>query len=649
MMKRLICVAIVFCLGAALGPVGALGHTEADPYVTDLLAGKTLDVGDVLVWNDTDYLYVKYAVTGSWCIGEVHLHIATAPGDIPQTGSGNPKPGLFDYKADLGCAPETTFVIPLTWDPGVEVYIAAKAEVYGSPSPDSRATYYMPEGTWADGIGFPGENWAMYFTYTVQEHLVIGWANLQWPPTLSTEAGTLTEFTYGQVWIDGVTSLSGPTPGLMAQAGFGPEGTNPDGSPDWVWVDAPFNVDAGNNDEFFVQLLPTEAGDYDYLYRYSVTGGAEWLYADLDGPIPPGDMPPNPGKLTVIPELRTVTITFHVTVPPITPVDAELIIAGTLDRFDGAYPQWDPGAVALTKVGDYEWEMTFTGPETTQIGYKYTLGSWDFVEKGAACEEISNRVIILDYGTDGTQHVYDEVLAWRNLPPCGGTVEITFDVTVPPGTPADAVVYIAGSLSALDGGYPDWDPGGVALTKVGDYDWSITFTGLTGTPVQYKYTLGSWDFVEMDDGCMDTGNRSVILDYGTDGTQAVGDTVLNWNGIPPCEGLVEVTFNVMVPEGTPADATVYVAGNFGGLDGGLPGWDPAGIALSKVDEYEWTVTLSGPNATSLEYKYTLGAWDMVEKGAACEEVFNRSIFVTYGSQAASDAVLNWGNVPPCVP
>jgi hypothetical protein len=617
--------------------------------MADLKAGKTLDVGDVLVWNDADNLYVKYAVAGGWCLDEVHLHVATSPGEIPQTPSGNPKPGLFDFKADLGCAPETTFAIPLVWATGTELYIAAKAEVSGSPSPDFKASYYMPEGAWAEGTGFPGKTWAMYFTYTVQEQLVIGWANLQWPPTLSTEVGNLTEFTYGQVWIDGLTSLPGPTPGLMAQAGFGPEGTKPDGNPDWVWVEAAFNVDAGNNDEFFAQLLPLEEGDFDYLYRYSVTGGAEWLYADLDGPIPAGDMPPNPGKLTVFPDLRPVAITFHVTVPVITPVDAEVIIAGSLSRLEGGHPDWDPGAVALTKVGDYEWEITFTGPETTQLEYKYTLGSWDFVEKGASCEEISNRVIILDYGTDGTQHVYDDVLAWRNLPPCGGTVEITFNVTVPAGTSPDAVVYIAGSLSGLDGGYPDWDPGAVSLTKVGDYDWSITFTGLTGTPVQYKYTLGSWDFVEMGEGCVDLPNREVILDFGTDGTQAVSDTVPNWNGIPPCEGLVEVTFNVTVPSGTPADATVYVAGNLSGLDSAYPAWDPAGIALTKVGDYEWTVTLSGPNATTLEYKYTLGAWDTVEKGASCEEVSNRSVFVTYGSQATADVVLNWGNVAPCGP
>ena len=49
------------------------------------------------------------------------------------------------------------------------------------------------------------------------------------------------------------------------------------------WVDASFNVDAGNNDEFVASLLPETAGTFDYAYRYSTTNGRDWTYADLDG------------------------------------------------------------------------------------------------------------------------------------------------------------------------------------------------------------------------------------------------------------------------------------------------------------------------------------------------------------------------------
>ncbi|HEX5637822.1 MAG TPA: alpha-amylase, partial [Gammaproteobacteria bacterium] len=134
-------------------------------------------------------------------------------------------------------------------------------------------------------------------------HLTIGWANLQWPPTMNHTISAInrTESAYGQVWIDGVTNQPGVTPGLLAQLGFGPQGSNPDGNTNWSWTDAAFNVDAGNNDEFIASLLPDTLGAFDYVYRYSTTNGRDWLYADLNGLISSGNLPPNPGKLTVNP------------------------------------------------------------------------------------------------------------------------------------------------------------------------------------------------------------------------------------------------------------------------------------------------------------------------------------------------------------
>jgi hypothetical protein len=57
--------------------------------------------------------------------------------------------------------------------------------------------------------------------------------------------------------------------------------------------------------------------------------------------------------------------------------------------------------------------------EGTQIQYKYTRGSWTYVEKGAACEEIDNRAATVVYGTDGTMTLEDTVLNWRNTGTCG--------------------------------------------------------------------------------------------------------------------------------------------------------------------------------------------------------------------------------------
>jgi hypothetical protein len=115
-----------------------------------------------------------------------------------------------------------------------------------------------------------------------------------------------------------------------------------------------------------------------------------------------------------------VTLVFNVTVPASTDATGRSVyIAGFLDRLDGNLPQWDPGGVRLTRVNATTWTITLTGKETTQIEYKYTLGSWDYVEKGGACDEIGNRQLTLTYGASGTQTVNDTVLNWRNIAPCG--------------------------------------------------------------------------------------------------------------------------------------------------------------------------------------------------------------------------------------
>jgi len=86
----------------------------------------------------------------------------------------------------------------------------------------------------------------------------------------------------------------------------------------------------------------------------------------------------------------------------------------------------------------------------------------------------------------------------------------------------------------LDGGLPQWDPGGVVLTRVDGTHWTITLTGKETTQIEYKYTLGDWDHVEKDGTCGEISNRQLTLSYGSTGTQVVNDTVPNWRNVAPC-------------------------------------------------------------------------------------------------------------------
>jgi len=128
----------------------------------------------------------------------------------------------------------------------------------------------------------------------------------------------------------------------------------------------------------------------------------------------------NSNEVTATAQLRTVTLTFNVTVPAGTDATGRSVyIAGMLNRLDGGLPEWNPGGVFLSRVDATHWTITLTGKETTQIEYKFTLGDWDHVEKDGSCGEIANRQLTLSYGSTGTQTVSDAVLNWHNVSPCG--------------------------------------------------------------------------------------------------------------------------------------------------------------------------------------------------------------------------------------
>ena len=75
-----------------------------------------------------------------------------------------------------------------------------------------------------------------------------------------------------------------------------------------------------------------------------------------------------------------------------------------------------------------------------------------------------------------------------------------------------------------------------------------------------------------------------------------------------------LVFNVTVPATTDGTGrSVHIAGFLDRLDGGLPQWDAGATPLTRVDATHWTITFTGKEITQIEYKYTLGDFDHVEK------------------------------------
>jgi len=103
--------------------------------------------------------------------------------------------------------------------------------------------------------------------------------------------------------------------------------------------------------------------------------------------------------------------------------------------------------------------------------------------------------------------------------------------------------------------------------------------------------------------------------------------------------MAQVTFVVdSIPKDTPADARLFIAVDFNS-------WQPADshFELTKEDNGSYSIQLEAKTeGTSIQYKFTRGSWESVEKGPSGEEINNR-VF-TYGN---GDTVMvkidNWAD------
>ena len=127
-----------------------------------------LDVGDVIIWQDDEYLYVKYVTTDGWYMTETHLDVKLDPNDIPQNKKGNPKIGHFDINEEHAPTQDVTYMIPWDedWPDAPTLYIAAHAVVQKEIGTDEFGDpIYRGETAWGEGPGFSGNSWAMYIVY----------------------------------------------------------------------------------------------------------------------------------------------------------------------------------------------------------------------------------------------------------------------------------------------------------------------------------------------------------------------------------------------------------------------------------------------------------------------------------------------------
>ena len=110
----------------------------------DLIAGQTINVGDMMVSNDDEFLYVTYQTEGGWMLKEIHLFVGPLE-FFPVNKKKIPVPGHFPIKEYYSPPEElVTFAIALSEIPECPL-IAAHAVVVKDD---------MEETAWGFGTSF---------------------------------------------------------------------------------------------------------------------------------------------------------------------------------------------------------------------------------------------------------------------------------------------------------------------------------------------------------------------------------------------------------------------------------------------------------------------------------------------------------------
>lgn len=207
---------------------------------------------------------------------------------------------------------------------------------------------------------------------------------------------------------------------------------------------------------------------------------------------------------------------------------------------------------------------------------------------------------------------------------CRAQVTLVVD-QLPQNTSLQDSIYVVGSFN-------DWNPAdpGYRLRHQGN-SYSITMpAGLSS--FHYKFTRGSWATVEGSPGGKSIPNR--IYNRSAPGPDTVRLEIRGWEGTPV---LGSVTFHLKeIPENTPHDASIYVAGTFNGW---LPGDPQYKLQLQPDSTYKLTIPT---DLDTIWFKFTRGNWASVECRSNGRPIFNRTYIQKQGGKNLVEAeVAAW--------
>ena len=206
--------------------------------------------------------------------------------------------------------------------------------------------------------------------------------------------------------------------------------------------------------------------------------------------------------------------------------------------------------------------------------------------------------------------------------------EVTFNVTVPEGTPG---VWITGSFNSWSETFTPM----LAGANANEYYHTTTIDDFT-VPVGYKYysAASGWENVENYDSGDPRENEGSehIADFTS--VAAIDDVVPSWNTL-----LTNVTFNVSFDTGVTIPSNLYIGGNFN--------FDESWVILemnangTNPETFSYTVVAIPRN---LEYKYLYDESGSDSSYETTYEGGNR----TANSSLIDDTISGWNSNPTSI-
>jgi len=136
------------------------------PTAVTLVAGQTINAGQVIVSNDANYIYVTYEMANGYSLTQTHLYVGGCNA-VPVNNPGNPMPGQFPYKATHSNITSYTYQIPIAVMNGAACGCVAAHAVVQKLNASGQVV--DQQTGWGNGvrINLSGGNWGMKFDYCV--------------------------------------------------------------------------------------------------------------------------------------------------------------------------------------------------------------------------------------------------------------------------------------------------------------------------------------------------------------------------------------------------------------------------------------------------------------------------------------------------